>query len=256
MASYLAAHSSVDGLQLAAVLELAFTNGFFLPVAVGGVAVRAGTCQWLLAGYALNRFVERYVRNGKRTSNITISARSPEASEHICQISSSIHAWKYGVGPTSPFEQMVPAAQTSFIPGHLLPIETIEDVSRWRQSFPGASLHILGCVTLTGEQEHLPWDRSFRHLRSHEAGVPFVELLMRPQSDDSKRWSVEAFSGTEYWMLGTQTGCSPEALENLSRFSAFLRGLLQCGSDAELRLEGRTYQSAREHLAYLFDIRP
>jgi hypothetical protein len=38
--------------------------------------------------------------------------------------------------------------------------------------------------------------------------------------------------------------------------SAFIRGLWQCCSDPELRLEGRTYKSATEHLAYLFDIRP
>jgi len=254
MASYLAVGSSVDALLVPSVLEFVFSNDFFLPVAVGGVATRGGTYQWFLAGYALNRFVERYIRNGRRTSNITTSTHSLDAHEHIGQISSSIRAWRHRAGSTSPFERIVADVQTSFMPGALLSSDTISEVCGWLQTFPAATLHIVGCVNLTGRPENLPWDRSFRHLPSSEAAVPFVELLVRPQGDHAKRCFIEAFSGTEYWSVGTQAGCNLEALENLSRYAAFIRSLLRFGTDTELRVEGAAYHTARDALANLFGV--
>ncbi|WP_437627105.1 hypothetical protein [Sorangium sp. So ce1151] len=230
------------------VLERAFSEPIFLPVALGGFD---GTGKkhdhWLLAGYALEDYLARSfpVRTRMRGELLCVGAHVDERL-YLETVARDISRRHRTPPQRSPFEHVESAARATFLRTHVLRESVLSDVRSFCRSHPFAAIDLTGTVALeVDDPGSYAWRLAFRELASagDELGreaVPFLSMMTLRSPEQPESILVVVWSESSVWLrepgaLGGRVG--PRAAdENLARLGAFVRAVARGADDVQLHV--------------------
>jgi hypothetical protein len=270
MGRYLSISCQFDHVQAPArLVEPAFSNPFFGPVAIGGLDAHEAGDNWFLAGYALEDFISRFLERGTSKPVSIALARTAEKSqaEYLSTTSNWLSHQKLPGRELSPFESRDPSVGVTFIRQVTMDAEVLDELDRWIARFPSGVFYLYGTAQLAVQNPcEIPWNHAFRFLYPRNAGLqgigaPFLFIRVGASPFSQSATEVTLFSESTVWLQEDRAFNGRVRRQDAAKNLAGLASLARCVAhnpeatapvSVNLRADGGPFQRELDWLQLAF----
>jgi hypothetical protein len=227
-------------------------HDYFRLVSLAGIEGHERGDHWLLSGYALEDFLQRYLpwAPAKPASLQTVVASDGANRKYLEEVANRLESRRTDV-LLSPFEVPVAETYATFVPGRRMEEAEVAKCLAWVERNADAALYFYGAVTLSPTptmRAIAPWDCAFREMaKLDQIGAPF--LLIRASRAPLAKGNLDITIRTEstLWLEGQ---------ENLIRLASIAESVLRSFGnaviDASIDLDGSSFRRQEENIRAAF----
>lgn len=236
MGDYMSLHFKFSGRHNPAeVAASLFPGTFFVPIAVGGIALRDSKFRhnWFLAGHAVEDFVSRFLsrQDPSLVGSVKIYDRSGERAElemkqapaaennadsdrrmrvaqgdYLQSVAERISRGDILPTELSPYERNDPLACVTYLKNARLDARVLDALAQWFEEYPSGVCYIYGSLDVAvREKEYLPWTRAFRwyyppHYNASNPPTPIIIFHVRRSPFATDCISATLYTQSYVWL--------------------------------------------------------